>query len=88
MFTRTTSCLISRHRLTRHTQLARVASPAVGGDPKPDGSNNATFQTLPTTDTYVCTVAPTPGFATYFAGGAGEVHIYGQNEGYVLYPEG
>ena len=72
-----------------HTQLARVNKPATGSAPELNGKNNATFQNLTTEDVLSIKVAKTPlgkDFKNYFAGGHGEVHIYGLNKGFVLYP--
>lgn len=69
-----------------HTQLARVANPAVGDNPNKKGASNATFQTLETTDIAILTVPEIPILSQYFAGGAGQVHIYGLDNPYTLYP--
>jgi hypothetical protein len=71
-----------------HTQLARVAKPATGGDPKRSGSTNATFQTLDPGAVTVVPVCAAPNLGDYFAGGAGQVHIYGLKTPYTLYPGG
>lgn len=71
-----------------HTQLARVAVPARGGDPNDPASTDATFQQLDAGDITVFDAsegAPLD-LNTYFAGGAGQVHIYGKNNPYILYP--
>ena len=71
-----------------HTQLARVSSPAVGAIVTAPGSRNAAFEPLP--DVPIATL-PLPhevpsleGVETvsadeFFAGGSGEVHIYGMD---------
>lgn len=69
-----------------HTQLARVNTPATGGDPQQSTSTNATFEPLETTDTAVVPVTALSDLAGYFAGGPGAVHIYGLNTPYTLYP--
>lgn len=72
-----------------HTQLASVLTPATGSDPASDGSNNATFKTLSTDNILVIPVTTTPlgpDFQNYFAGGYGQVHIYGLETGFELYP--
>ncbi|MBY0572725.1 MAG: hypothetical protein K2P84_03505 [Undibacterium sp.] len=70
-----------------HTQLARVSVAATGGNPSPN--NNAQFELMTTNDVLSVAVSGTPlkNFDHYFAGGYGEVHIYGLNNGYVLYPQ-
>jgi len=67
-----------------HTQLARVDKPADGGDPIKDA--HATFQTLPDDDITVIDVNPPSNLNSYFAGGAGQIHIYGLDKPYTLYP--
>lgn len=67
-----------------HTQLARVDKRATGGDPIKDA--NATFQALPDDDITVIDVNPAANSNSYFAGGAGQIHIYGSNKPYTLYP--
>ena len=72
-----------------HTQLASVLVPATGSDPAPNGSNNATFKDMSTNDIVCIPVESTPlgaDFQNYFAGGYGQVHIYGLENGYELYP--
>lgn len=69
-----------------HTQLARVQIPAKGGDPNKDTSSNPSFHTLPVTDITVLPVPAMESLGDYFAGGSGEVHIYGLNSPYTLYP--
>lgn len=69
-----------------HTQLARVQTPAQGGDPNKSTSSNASFQTLNATDITIVPVAAVPNLDQYFAGGAGQVHIYGLGVPYTLYP--
>ncbi len=69
-----------------HSQLARVKEPATGGDPNASGSTNASFETL---DASNITVVPVPASANlneYFAGGPGQIHIYGLNDPFILYP--
>lgn len=72
-----------------HTQLASVIQPATGNDPARNGSTNATFKTMSTNDIVCVPVSATPlgsDFDQYFAGGYGQVHIYGLENGYALYP--
>ncbi len=73
-----------------HSQLARVLVPASGGDPNAKGSSNATFATLDAGNISVVPVdkaaAKRLDLKSYFAGGAGEVHIYGLNDPFTLYP--
>lgn len=69
-----------------HTQLARVQTPAQGGDPNRSTSSNASFQTLNATDITIVPVAAVPNLDQYFAGGPGQVHIYGLEAPYTLYP--
>jgi hypothetical protein len=72
-----------------HTQLASVLVPATGSDPALNGSNNATFKDMNTNDIVCIPVESTPlgtDFQNYFAGGYGQVHIYGLENGYELYP--
>lgn len=61
-----------------HSQLARVLTPAVGNDPN---KSSATFQELLVDDLQVFTVPqpdmPVGTFSDYFAGGVGEIHIFG-----------
>ncbi|MBS1635877.1 MAG: hypothetical protein JST26_08120 [Bacteroidetes bacterium] len=80
---------IQNSNYAAHTQLATVLQPATGPNPALNGSNNATFNTLTTNDVVSIPVTTTPlgqNFNSYFAGGPGEVHIYGVQNGYVLYP--
>jgi len=69
-----------------HTQLARVATPAVGDDPNAPGSKNATFDKLSASDVTVLAVKPIKDLDTCFAGGPGELHVYGMSKPYTLYP--
>jgi hypothetical protein len=69
-----------------HSQLARVQTPATGGDPNRSGSTNATFQTLDPSSIAVVDVSAVPDLEKVFAGGPGQVHIYGLTTPYVLYP--
>lgn len=69
-----------------HTQLARVKTPAQGGDPNADGSTNAKFHTLDPSGIKVKNVDAPSNLAGYFAGGAGQIHIYGLKTPYTLYP--
>lgn len=69
-----------------HTQLARVAEKAQGENPEIPNTS-ATFQTLALDDIKPFPVSPPPGLGDYFAGGAGQVHIYGLQTPFTLYPE-
>jgi hypothetical protein len=72
-----------------HTQLARVLTPAVGGNPSL--GTDATFYSnlLPSTASCLPVTIPPgcePNVGQYFAAaGPGEVHIYGLTEPYLLY---
>ncbi len=69
-----------------HSQLARVLTPAVGNDPNKD---SATFQELSANDLKVFSVAspalPVGTFSDYFAGGVGEIHIFGLDAPYPVF---
>lgn len=69
-----------------HTQLARVAVPAKGGDPNRKTSQNATYQTLDASAITIVPVTAVSNLDQYFAGGPGQVHIYGLTTPYTLYP--
>lgn len=69
-----------------HSQLARVKEPATGGDPNAQGSTNATFETLDVENITVVPVTAPANLNDYFAGGPGQVHIYGLDEPFTLYP--
>ncbi len=69
-----------------HTQLARVETPAKGGDPNKKTSSNASFKKLSASDIAIVKVGSVSGIEQYFAGGSGEVHIYGLHTPYILYP--
>ena len=62
-----------------HTQLARVDQPATGGDPNGANSTNATYQKFDC-EVQVVDVEPTDNLCDYFAGGPGQIHIYGPCE--------
>jgi len=71
-----------------HSQLARVNTPASGGDPIAIGSTDADFEKL---DAGSISVIPITAVAeleldNYFAGGPGQIHIYGLNNPFTLYP--
>lgn len=70
-----------------HTQLARVATPAQGGDPNRSTSQNATLQTLQASDLTIITPPYLANLHHHFAGGIGQVHIYGKDQPYTLYPK-
>lgn len=72
-----------QYQYQSHTQLARVANQAIGDTP---GTNNASYQTLDPANTKVVSVNQGSNFGNYFAGGPGEIHIYGINQAYELYP--
>lgn len=68
-----------------HTQLARVQSAANGINPF--HNTNAVCQQLDDSNIDVISISSTPSFfETCFGGGAGEVHIYGLNSPYIIYP--
>lgn len=66
-----------------HTQLARVQTPAVGGNPSESQSKSATFLSLNPTGVQVLPVPAVDNLSHYFAGGPGEIHSYGP---FALYP--
>ena len=69
-----------------HTQLARVKTRAVGAHVNHKGSKNATFHDdLDPVILTVVPVVPVKGLHTYFAGGPGELHIYGLTDPLPLY---
>ncbi len=70
-----------------HTQLACISVPATGRDPNAPGSTNACYKTL-TPDAVQCIspINPPVELADYYAGGAGEIHIYGLENPFTLYP--
>jgi hypothetical protein len=76
----------SNNNYAGHTQLARVQTPATGGDPNRSGSTNTTFQTLDPGAIKIVPVSAVPNLEQYYAGGPGQVHIYGLNTPYTLYP--
>ena len=71
-----------------HSQLARVKDPASGGDPNAPGSSNATLEKLDAGSILVVPVtdAAELDLDNYFAGGPGQVHVYGLNNPFTLYP--
>lgn len=71
-----------------HTQLARVKEEAKGGDPNSQYSKDAEFETLTddTIDVIPVKNPETVDLNDYFAGGAGELHIYGLKKPFDLYP--
>ncbi|NQZ08859.1 MAG: hypothetical protein HRT35_17015 [Algicola sp.] len=79
----------SNSQYQAHSQLARVDVGAVGGDPNAPGSSNATLQTLDAADITVIPVPDKNGLSIndFYAGGPGQIHIYGLSSGYTLYPE-
>jgi len=68
-----------------HTQLSRVQDQATGGNPNLPTSSNATFYDLDPKEITVIDVSPPAIINDYFAGGAGQLHIYGLNNPYTLY---
>jgi hypothetical protein len=68
-----------------HSQLARVQTPAVNGDPCASGAQNATFYTLDPSVVSVIPVTAVENLDQYFAGGPGAIHIYGLSTPYDLY---
>ncbi|HSS50077.1 MAG TPA: hypothetical protein VLX28_14160, partial [Thermoanaerobaculia bacterium] len=69
-----------------HTQLARVQTPATGEAPNLSSSTDAVFQTLDPGAITIVPISAVPNLEKYFAGGPGQVHIYGLAKPYVLYP--
>ena len=69
-----------------HTQLARVTTPATGGDPNAKNSTNATLEELSADDVAIIPVDAPANLDDYYAGGPGAIHIYGLNSPYTLYP--
>ena len=69
-----------------HTQLARVQSPATGEAPNRGGSTNAIFQVLDAGAITVVPISAVPKLEEYFAGGPGQVHVYGLRTPFTLYP--
>jgi len=67
-----------------HTQLARIAEKAQGENPEIPNTS-ATFQTLTPEDIAISPVNTPPDLGAYFAGGAGQVHIYGLKTPFILY---
>lgn len=67
-----------------HTQLARVVTPAIGGDPNSPQSTNATLMALPP-DITIVAVPEVAQLKQCFAAGPGAVHIYGLNAPYPMY---
>lgn len=69
-----------------HSQLARVLTPAAGND---SNRCSATFQELSVDDLQVFPVAqpnlPVGTFSDYFAGGVGEIHIFGLAKPYSVF---
>ena len=69
-----------------HTQLARVQAPAKGEAPNRGRSLDPSFQTMEPDDVAIVPVSAVPKLDEYFAGGPGQVHIYGLHAPYTLYP--
>jgi hypothetical protein len=69
-----------------HSQLARVNQAAIGGDPNAPDSSNASFQNL-SEELITCFSVDQPpaNLDQYYAGGAGELHIYGLDAPLTLY---
>lgn len=66
----------ARYTYAAHSQLARVATPAIGSTP---GTNNASFSSTlaQEVDTVKVQVTPLENMKNYYTGGTGELHIYG-----------
>jgi len=85
-------CLFANHRSERdgshaaHTQLARVKRAAVGNHPSAAGASDADFEALEPSDIAIASVDPLPILEKYFAGGPGELHFYGLEAPFALYP--
>ncbi len=73
-----------------HSQLARVKTPATGGNPLDSASKNATFHSLDSNDIQVLNIKDVANSASlniddYYAGGSGQLHLYGFKMPYSLY---
>ncbi len=70
-----------------HTQLASVSVEASGGDPNDQASTNAQYKALDVTQIQIFDIDNPPSYISdYFAGGSGELHIYGLEQPFTLYP--
>ena len=70
-----------------HTQLASVSREASGGDPNDPASTNAQYKTLDASRIRIFNIDNPPSYLSdYFAGGSGELHIYGLEQPFTLYP--
>ena len=70
-----------------HSQLARVKTPAVGSNPNRDESHDALFEPLGSELVHSISVEnPPKNIGDYYAGGAGQIHIYGLESPLLLYP--
>ena len=86
------NCLYANYKSGKnyaaHTQLARVEKEAKGGNPNSRYSSNATFKELDPANIDVISVRSPKkvNLDEYFAGGPGELHIYGLKSPYAAYP--
>ncbi|GAA1862155.1 hypothetical protein ACFQZV_13165 [Microbacterium koreense] len=76
-------CVYANHtaasdgRYQAHSQLAKIIAPAVGGDWRAPSSSNAVLSPLPADLVTVVPVPELPEHGALYAGGPGELHIYG-----------
>ena len=77
----------SKDDYAAHTQLAHVSEKATGRNPNSPSSTNATFTEL-NSELVQCFAVENPpaNVGDYFAGGVGQVHIYGLKQPFTLYP--
>lgn len=68
---------VANGRYQAHSQLARIDKAAVGGDWRAPSSSNAILSPLPADLVSVFAVAPIPTHDALYAGGPGELHIFG-----------
>jgi hypothetical protein len=66
-------------RYQAHSQLARVAQAAVGGEAKSPSSAPAVLEHLPADTVSILPLSPRPTHDTFFAGGPGALHVFGLN---------
>ncbi|MGB5313187.1 MAG: hypothetical protein WBN38_14060, partial [Polyangiales bacterium] len=63
-----------------------VKRAAVGNHPSAAGASDADFEALEPSDIAIASVDPLPLLEKYFAGGPGELHFYGLEAPFALYP--
>lgn len=73
-----------------HSQFARVDKAAIGKNPHQSDSVNATFHTLTDSSISVFDVSTTEDLQVerYFAGGSGQLHIYGLEKPFAIFNSG